>query len=85
MVSAAGWAAQGVVEYTGLDESVVGAVLMGLTNAVPETITSIAAARRGALTLAVGSVLGGIALTSSTSWWGMWPTAQSRSWAALSP
>lgn len=63
LVSAAGWAvaeaAQGIVEHTGLDESVVGAVLMGLTNAMPETITSIAAVRRGALTLAVGSVLGG--------------------------
>lgn len=63
LVSAAGWAvaeaAQGIVEHTGLDESVVGAILMGLTNAMPETITSIAAVRRGALTLAVGSVLGG--------------------------
>jgi cation:H+ antiporter len=63
LVSAAGWAvaeaAQGIVEHTGLDESVVGTVLMGLTNAMPETITSIAAVRRGALTLAVGSVLGG--------------------------
>ena len=63
LVAAAGWAvaqaAQGIVEHTGLDESIVGAVLMGLTNAMPETITSIAAVRRGALTLAVGSVLGG--------------------------
>ena len=63
LVSAAGWAvaeaAQGIVEHTGLDESVVGTVLMGLTNAMPETITSIAAVRRGALTLAVGGVLGG--------------------------
>ena len=63
LVSAAGWAvaeaSQGIVEHTGLDESVVGTVLMGLTNAMPETITSIAAVRRGALTLAVGSVLGG--------------------------
>jgi cation:H+ antiporter len=63
LVSAAGWsvteAAQGIVEHTGLDESVVGTVLMGLTNAMPETITSIAAVRRGALTLTVGGVLGG--------------------------
>ena len=63
LVSVAGWAvaeaAQGIVEHTRLDESVVGTVLMGLTNAMPETITSIAAVRRGALTLAVGSVLGG--------------------------
>ena len=63
LVSAAGWAvteaAQGIIEHTGFDESVVGTVLMGATNAMPETITSIAAVRRGALTLAVGSVLGG--------------------------
>lgn len=63
LVALAGWvisrAAQGIVKQTGLDESLVGVVLLGLTNALPETITAIAAVRRGALALAVGSVLGG--------------------------
>ena len=63
LVAAAGWvvsrAAQGLVEHAGMNESVVGAIFMGATNAMPETITSIAAVRRGALALAVGSVLGG--------------------------
>ena len=62
-VAVAGWAvshaAQGIVEHAGIDESVVGAVFMGLVNAIPETVTAVAAVRRGALTLAIGGVLGG--------------------------
>jgi cation:H+ antiporter len=38
---------------------VVGAILMGIVNAIPETVTSIAAVRRGALTLAMAGILGG--------------------------
>lgn len=63
MVSLAGWAvaraAQGVVENTGLSQSFVAVLFMGMTNAMPETIVSITAVRRGALALAVSSVLGG--------------------------
>jgi cation:H+ antiporter len=63
MVSLAGWAiargAQGIVENTVLGQSLVASLFMGVTNALPETIVSITAVRRGALALAVGSVLGG--------------------------
>lgn len=63
MVAAGGWviarAAEVFVEEGGLEASVVGAVLMGLVNATPEAVTSVAAVRRGALTLAVAGVLGG--------------------------
>ena len=62
-VSAGGWAiaraAISLVEHLGLDASFVGAILMGTVNAIPETVTAIAAVRTGALTLAVGGVLGG--------------------------
>lgn len=62
-VAVGGWAiarsAEGIVSHTGLQEGFVGGVLMGGTNAIPETITSVAAVRRGALTLAIGGVLGG--------------------------
>jgi len=62
-VAAAGWAvgtaAEGIVEATGLRAGFVGGVLMGLVNALPETVTAVAAVRRGALTLAVAAILGG--------------------------
>ncbi|MDG4766350.1 cation transporter [Solwaraspora sp. WMMD406] len=62
-VAAGGWAialaGESLVEATGLRAGFVGGVLMGLINALPETITAIAAVRRGALTLAVAAVLGG--------------------------
>ncbi|WP_328383500.1 cation transporter [Micromonospora zamorensis] len=63
LVAAGGWlvalAAESVVETTGLTAGFVGAVLMGAVNALPETVTAIAAVRRGAVTLAVAAVLGG--------------------------
>ncbi|GAA2254094.1 cation transporter [Streptomyces ruber] len=63
VVMIGGWAvahaAEGIVEGTGLSAGFVGAVLMGLVNALPETVTSIAAVRRGALTLAVAAIIGG--------------------------
>lgn len=63
LVSASGWAiaqaAESVVVHTRLSDTLVGALLMGITNALPETVTSIAAVRRGALTLAMAGVLGG--------------------------
>jgi cation:H+ antiporter len=63
IVSVAGWAvarsSASIVEVGGLDESFVGAAIMGITNAMPEIVTSIAAVRRGAVTLAVGGILGG--------------------------
>lgn len=55
-------AAESVVVATGLSAGFVGAVLMGLVNALPETVTAIAAVRRGALTLAIAAVIGGNSL-----------------------
>jgi cation:H+ antiporter len=66
VVSFGGWAiasaAGNIVEATGLEAGFVGAVLMGVVNALPETVTAIAAVRRGAVTLAIAAVLGGNSL-----------------------
>lgn len=63
LVSASGWAiaqaAESIVVHTRLTDAVVGALLMGVVNALPEAVTSVAAVRRGALTLAMAGVLGG--------------------------
>lgn len=63
LVVGGGWAiaraAETFVASTGLTEGFIGAVLMGVVNALPETVTAIAAVRRGALTLAVAAVIGG--------------------------
>ncbi|MDK1349227.1 cation transporter, partial [Streptomyces sp. 378] len=63
LVAVGGWAvaraAEGIVEHTGLSAGLVGAVFMGLANALPETVTSIAAVRRGAVTLAIAAIIGG--------------------------
>ncbi|MDN5746993.1 MAG: cation transporter [Pseudonocardia sp.] len=52
-------AADGIVAATGLAAGFVGAVLLGVVNALPETVAAIAAVRRGALTLAIAAILGG--------------------------
>ncbi len=44
---------------TGLSEGAVGAVFTSVTTSLPELVTSIAAVRQGALTLAVGGIIGG--------------------------
>jgi len=58
-----GWAvaraAEGIVEDTDLNAGLVGAVFIGLVNALAEAVTSIAAVRRGAVTLAIAVVVGG--------------------------
>ncbi|WP_078857160.1 sodium:calcium antiporter [Streptomyces sp. NBRC 109706] len=63
LVMAGGWviarAAETFVAVTGLRAGFVGAVLMGVVNALPETVTAIAAVRRGAVTLAIAAVIGG--------------------------
>ncbi|WP_431782146.1 sodium:calcium antiporter [Streptomyces chumphonensis] len=63
LVVVAGWvvarAAGTLVESTGLQAGFVGAALMGGVNALPETVTAVAAVRRGALTLAVAAIIGG--------------------------
>jgi cation:H+ antiporter len=63
MTAVAGWllalTAIPIAIHTGLSETVVGGLLTGLTGSLPELITALAAVRMGALTLAVGDILGG--------------------------
>lgn len=48
-----------IADRTGLEESVVGGLFTAVSTSLPELVTSIAAVRRGALTLAVGGIIGG--------------------------
>ncbi|MDT8286268.1 MAG: hypothetical protein RQ748_04075 [Elusimicrobiales bacterium] len=48
-----------IVETTGLNESVAGGLLSALATSLPELVTTIAAVRAGALTLAVSDIVGG--------------------------
>jgi len=48
-----------IAESTGISETVVGGLLTAICTALPELVTSIAAVRRGALTLAVSGIIGG--------------------------
>ncbi|REJ91631.1 MAG: sodium:calcium antiporter [Planctomycetota bacterium] len=50
---------ENLVEQTGIPEAVVGGLFMALATSLPELVTSVAAVRRGALTLAVSDVVGG--------------------------
>ncbi len=63
LVVSAGWAVtragESLIALTGLSQSLVGGVLIAVVTSLPELVTSVAAVRRGALTLAVGGVLGG--------------------------
>lgn len=44
---------------TGISESIVGALFTAIATSLPELVTTVAAARRGALQLAVGGIIGG--------------------------
>lgn len=48
-----------IAAKTGLSESVVGTLLTAVSTSLPELVTTIAAVRQGALTLAVGGIIGG--------------------------
>lgn len=58
----AGWilmeAAKGIADQTGLSEGLVGGLFTALATSTPELVTTIAAIRIGALTLAVSNILG---------------------------
>ena len=58
----AGWilmeAAKGIVDQTGLSETLVGGLFTALATSTPELVTTIAAIRIGALTLAVSNIFG---------------------------
>lgn len=48
-----------IATETGISRTVVGGLFIALATSLPELVTSVAAVRRGALTLAVGGVVGG--------------------------
>ena len=63
LLGLAGWAlvpaATNIAEQTGLGQTTVGVLFTATSTSLPELVTSIAAVRRGALTLAVGGIVGG--------------------------
>lgn len=63
IVSAAGWilahAAISLMAHTGLSATLVGGLLTAVSTSIPELVVVITAVRRGALTLAVGDIIGG--------------------------
>jgi cation:H+ antiporter len=48
-----------LVRSTGISETVVGGLFTAIATSLPELVTSIAAVRQGALTLAIGGIIGG--------------------------
>lgn len=48
-----------LAERTGLSETVVGGLFTAVASSLPELVTALAAVRQGALTLAVGDIIGG--------------------------
>jgi cation:H+ antiporter len=63
IVAVAGWviAECGIAlsRHAALEESIVGGVLTSISTSLPELVIAVTAVRRGALTLAVGDILGG--------------------------
>lgn len=49
----------GLVQRTGVGETLVGAYITAIITSLPELVITLAAVRRGALTLAVGGIIGG--------------------------
>lgn len=48
-----------ITSQTGLSTTAVGALMTAVATSLPELVTSLAAVRRGALTMAVGGIIGG--------------------------
>ena len=48
-----------IANYTGISETVIGGLLTAVCTSLPELVTSVAAVRQGALTLAVSGIIGG--------------------------
>ncbi|WP_296900728.1 sodium:calcium antiporter [Thiohalocapsa sp.] len=63
LVGVAGWlvgvSGIALVRHTGLSETLVGALFTAVATSLPELVTTLAAVRQGALTLAVGGIIGG--------------------------
>lgn len=68
VIAAAGWVlgqtAGNISAETGLSQTLVGGLFTGIVTSLPELVTTIAAVRRGALTLAVSGIIGGNAFDS---------------------
>jgi cation:H+ antiporter len=54
-----GQAGIAIADQTGLSQTLVGTLLTAVSTSLPELVTTLAAVRRGALTLAVGGIIGG--------------------------
>ncbi|MFZ1027879.1 MAG: hypothetical protein WAN66_16860 [Limnoraphis robusta] len=48
-----------LADATGLGETVVGGLFIAISTSLPELVTSVAAVKRGALTLAISGIIGG--------------------------
>lgn len=63
LTGVAGWAlakaGSSLSAQTGLSATIVGALFTSTTTSLPELVTTLAAVRRGALTLAIGGIVGG--------------------------
>ncbi len=63
LLGISGWilhhAATAIASQTAIGEAAVGILLTSIVTSLPELVTAVAAARRGALTLAVGGIIGG--------------------------
>lgn len=63
VVALSGWAiaraAISISQQAGISESVMGTLFTAVSTSLPELVIAVAAVRRGALTLAVGDVIGG--------------------------
>jgi cation:H+ antiporter len=63
IVGVAGWivgvSGIALVGLTGLSETLVGSLFTAVATSLPELVTTVAAVRQGALTLAVGGIIGG--------------------------
>jgi cation:H+ antiporter len=63
LIGAAGWIIANssvvIALRTGMSETAVGAIFSAVSTSLPELVTCIAAVRQGALTLAVGDIIGG--------------------------
>ncbi len=62
-VAAAGWLLSSsgmvIVERTGISQGIVGGIFIAVSTSLPELVVAITAIRLGALTLAVGDIIGG--------------------------
>ena len=67
--SALVWAAEDIVEITGLAESFVGVLMLAIATSLPELAASSAAVRMGSLDLAVGNIYGSNAMNIGILIW----------------